>query len=357
MNVLKQFLLSTSMVCLSLPSSAFATNIYDQLKAQVDVACPVVWEDLAVSISETVPTGDLWQGDTADRSAWVTAYALANNISGPDADIIAGVVAAVASECASFRVALVDELIANTPADVTLALSSAANGTNAGNYLNGAWMVGDIRTTGRASAAPGWVFLAGQTVGSSSSVALLKGADYLDLFELAKSWAPNSGSEDWAAGDIVTLPDMRGRTVVGADNLGGVPAGVVANDQADVIGGVFGAESAALSSEQLPTHNHTMSAKGTHNHEVGNDRHSHQMRTSAYDGSATARAGWDYFGSARPRPTYNFILAADRAVVSDTHNHTLTAAPNHTHAIENKGSSAAVTFTQPSITFNVEMKY
>ncbi|MFQ3247037.1 MAG: microcystin-dependent protein [Arenicella sp.] len=273
MNVLKQILLSTCMVSISLTSPAFATSVYDQLKAQVDTACPVVWEDLAVSISDTVPSGDLWQGDSADRSTWVTAYALANNISEPDANVIAGVVAAVASECASFRVALVDELIANTPADVTLALSSAANGTNAGNYLNGAWMVGDIRVTGRASAAPGWVFLAAQTVGSSSSAAQLKGPDYLALFELAKSWAPNSGSEDWAAGDIITLPDMRGRTVVGADNLGGASAGVVASSQADVVGGVFGTESAALSSAQLPIHNHTMNAKGAHNHTMGNDTH------------------------------------------------------------------------------------
>lgn len=357
MNVLKSILLSTSMVCLSVTSSAFATSLYDQLKAQVDIACPVVWEDLGVSISETVPTGDVWQGDTADQNAWVTAYALANNISEADANVISGVVAAVASECASFRAALVDELIANTPADVTLALNSAANGTNAGNYLNGAWMVGDIRVTGRAAAAPGWVFLASQTVGSSSSAAQLQGPDYLALFELAKSWAPNSGSEDWAAGDTVTLPDMRGRTVVGADNLGGASAGVVANSQADVIGGVFGTESAALSSAQLPVHNHTTSANGAHNHTMGNDTHSHQMRTSAYTGSSTAQSGWDYFGIAKPRPSYQFTLAADKAVRSDTHKHSLTSASNHTHTINNTGSSAAVTFTQPSITFNVEMKY
>jgi hypothetical protein len=85
-----------------------------------------------VSISETVPTGDLWQGDSADRSLWVSSYALANGKSESDADVIAGVVSAVASECASFRVALVDELIVNTPADVTLALNSAANGGDAG---------------------------------------------------------------------------------------------------------------------------------------------------------------------------------------------------------------------------------
>jgi microcystin-dependent protein len=357
MNVLKQFLLSTSMVWLSLSSSAFATNIYDQLKAQVDVACPVVWEDLAVSISETVPTGDVWQGDAADRSLWVSSFALANSMSEPDADLIAGVVAAVASECAAFRTALVDELIANTPADVTLALNSAANGGDAGSYLNGAWMVGDIRTTGRASSAPGWVFLTGQTVGSSSSAADLKGPDYLDLFELAKSWAPNSGSEDWTSGAVVTLPDMRGRAVVGADNLGGTPAGVVANAQADVVGGVYGIESTALSSEQLPTHNHTMNTMGSHTHGMNNDSHSHQVRTSSYAGHTSQIGGWNYFGVARPRPGYQFSFAANNAIVAASHKHTVVAAPGHQHTIDNKGSSADVTFTQPSITFNVEMKY
>jgi len=354
MNVFKQTLLLTSMACLSLTSTA---STYDQLKAQVDTACPAVWEDLAVSISDNVPAGDVWQGNAADRSTWVANYAQENGVSESDANAIAGVTAAVASECATYRTALVDELIANTPADVTLALNSAANGGDAGSYLNGSWLVGDVRVTGRASAAPGWVFLAGQTVGSVNSAATLKGPDYLELFELAKSWAPNSGTEDWTAGNTVRLPDMRGRAVVGADNLGGAPAGVVANAQADKVGGVYGRESASLSLAQLPSHNHTMNTKGVHNHTMGNDTHSHQMRTSTYLGSATPRAGWDYFGDGRPRPSYNFTFVANKTILSDTHKHSLTSAGGHQHTISNRGSSAAVNFIQPSITFNVEMKY
>ena len=356
MNVIKKIALSSSIVIISFASVVSANPVYDQLKSHVDTACPIVWEDLGVSISETVPEGDLWQGDATDRSAWVTAYAQSENISTADAEVIAGVTAAVASECASYRTALVDELLANTTSDVTQALTAAPGG--AGDYLSGAWMVGDVRMTGRASAASGWVFLTGQTVGGDSSDANLKGAEYRELFEMAKSWAPNSGSESWDAGNIITLPDMRGRTVVGADNLGGSSADIISSAQADVVAGTFGNELAPLSAAQLPTHNHTMNAKGAHNHTMGNDTHSHRIRTSAFEGAGGNRpAGWDYFGKSRPRPGYQATFPANKTILSDTHKHSLTSAPNHTHTINNSGNSAAVNFTQPSITFNVEMKY
>jgi hypothetical protein len=90
---------------------------------------------------------------------------------------------------------------------------------------------------------------------------------------------------------------------------------------------------------------------------MDNDSHSHQVRTSAYLGSAGPTSGWDYFGDARPRASYNFTHAVNKSIITDTHKHTIVSNGNHEHTIYNTGSSAAVTFIQPSITFNVEMKY
>ena len=349
LNIQKASLLSLSLLVVNI---ANAQSTFDTLKAQVDIACPIIWEDLGAAISENQPA-DVWQGDATDRSIWVNNYATQNGVSVGDADVVAGNLAAVASECAAARTALLDELIQKTPADVTLALNSASNGGDAGDYLNGAWMVGDVRVTGRAAAAPGWVFLAGQTIGDVGSSADLAGAHYFGLFELAKTWHPNTGTESWQAGDTVTLPDMRGRAIVGADNLGGTSADTMTNSSADTVGGVYGAESVVLSEAQLPSHSHTMNGSGSHNHTMGNDTHRHGLSAGTTNDGAGSAA---YLGNTR-RETGSANVDYWHSVDNDTHKHTLTSAPNHTHTINSAGSSAAVTMTQPSITFNVEMKY
>lgn len=66
------------------------------------------------------------------------------------------------------------------------------------------------------------------------------------------------------------LPDFRGRTPVGMDNMGGSSANRITNAQADALGGTGGAENKAstgtvgntsLSSSQIPSHNHWQTAR------------------------------------------------------------------------------------------------
>lgn len=59
------------------------------------------------------------------------------------------------------------------------------------------------------------------------------------------------------------VPDMRGRTIIGLDNLGGASANRVTSAQADSIGGVDGAESVTLSAAQsgLVAHTHLVPGK------------------------------------------------------------------------------------------------
>ncbi len=352
---------------LTFSTASFATGdpqdqgeIYSSLRSQMERACPKVWEDLGANMDTSTLSGDIWGvTGTADRAEFVAL--LQEIMTGSTAEQIEAMaddVATVATECASHRVALLDALISKTPRDVLLAMDAVNKGLNKSvEYLDGGWSVGDVRVTGRLVAQDGWVFLVGQTIGNSNSAAVLKGEDYNELFELAKNWAPNTGAENWAAGDAVTLPDMRGRALVGTDNMGGSSANNVAEAGADKVGGTFGTETRTLSAAQLPTHKHTMNAKGAHSHTVGLDTHSHRVRTSAFDGAAGHPAGWDYFGKARPRPGFQLTFPENKTILADTHNHSLTAAPNHTHVINNTGGSAAVKFSQPSIVFNVEMKY
>ena len=331
-------------------------QIYASLRSQMERACPAIWEDLGANMDTTTLNGEVWAANdagVADRAEFVSL--MQEIMSSSTAEEIAAMaddLATVATECASHRVALLDALISKTPQDVLLAMDAVNKGLNKSiEYLDGGWSVGDVRVTGRLQPQDGWVFMIGQTIGKTSGD--LIGEDYNELFELAKNWAPNSGNEDWNSGHLVTLPDMRGRALVAADNMGGASANRVAESGADKIGGTFGAETRALTSSQLPTHNHTLSGNGSHSHTVGTDTHSHKIRSSVFTGSSGAQSTYPYF-EGRARPNYQNTIQS--SVLSDSHNHSLSST-GHSHTINNTGSSAPVKMTQPSIVFNVEMKY
>ena len=336
--------------------STASASVYDSYRLEMEKACPIVWEDLGTAISESVPVGDVWQGDATDRSEFVGFYATENQVTAADAEVIADSTESVAVECASYRLALLDEIQSKVPVDITTALTAAGGSANA-NYLDGAWLVGDVRVTGRATPAQGWVFLAGQTVGNGSSGATLAGDQYEALFDLAKSWSGNSSSAVFANGATVSLPDMRGRSLYGADNMGGSSANRITAAAADTLGGAFGTEKVTLSKSQMPSHTHGMNTKGDHGHTMGYDGiHDHKLRSSIYTGSSSGRSDWGYF-EGKARPNYQNTIK-DTAVVDDgNHKHPLGNNGNHQHTIYSEGGSAAVTTISPGVVFNIEMKF
>lgn len=67
-----------------------------------------------------------------------------------------------------------------------------------------------------------------------------------------------SAAADWAANRRITLPDLRGRVLAGKDDMGGTPAGIVTDAEADKAGGEFGDETHTLTEAELATHDHTI---------------------------------------------------------------------------------------------------
>jgi len=109
-----------------------------------------------------------------------------------------------------------------------------------------------------STAPSGWIFMYGQTIGNADSGANHAGAQYEDLFNILKDVDPNTGSEDFDSDDTVIVPDMRGRTPVGLDNMGGSSADVITDSEADTLGGEYGEEEHLLTHEEsgVPAHNH-----------------------------------------------------------------------------------------------------
>ncbi len=239
-----------------------------------------------------------------------------------------------------------------TPRDVLFAMDAVNRGLNKSiEYLNGGWSVGDVRMTGRLEAQDDWVFLVGQTIGIEGSNAVLTGDDYNELYELAKNWAPNTGSEVWSNSDLVTLPDMRGRGILAANNMGGQVASTVSDPLANQVGNVLGAEKTKLTINELPAHKHTTNNGGYHGHSqgyAGNHNHSIKVITGPVRGGGGIERDSTWGGN---------YWQAGKVSTARNHKHSLSAAGNHAHVVNNTGGSQAHNNMQPSIVFNVEMKY
>ena len=129
-----------------------------------------------------------------------------------------------------------------------------------------------------STAPSGWVLASGRTIGSATSGATERAnADCQPLFELlwnsmAQSEAAVSGGRgasaaaDWSANKTIALPDYRGRTAVGRDNMGSSAASRMTSGGSGINGATLGASGGSqthtLSESQMPSHTHGMASTG-----------------------------------------------------------------------------------------------
>lgn len=142
---------------------------------------------------------------------------------------------------------------------------------------------GDIKATYGTGVIVGFVRANGRTIGSASSGASERAnADVQALFQYLWATDPNlvvstgrgvSANADWVANKQITLPDWRGRTLAGLDDMGNSAAGrltatyfggtSINSCVATTLGCAAGSESQTLNIAQLPpiasTGNNTIS--------------------------------------------------------------------------------------------------
>jgi len=104
--------------------------------------------------------------------------------------------------------------------------------------------VGLISPYAGQTAPSGWLLCDGSEVDRAQYSALY------DVIGDTYKASPTSGK--------FGLPDLRGRTPMGADNMGGTSADVVTASSADVIGAKDGAENVTINVENLPEHEHDL---------------------------------------------------------------------------------------------------
>jgi hypothetical protein len=174
-------------------------------------------------------------------------------------------------------------------ADNLLVIGPAGGGTSGSGGVDPKTViqVGDIITRFGTGDHPGFLPCNGQTMGNAVSGAVYASADNRALFEhlwgtgvlQVKLGAVNnrgsSASGDFDAGKNIVLPDLRGRAIVGLDDMGttpvnrltstywGVPVGGGAGVNAITLGNAGGAESRSLAAANTPLHKHQFSFSAT----------------------------------------------------------------------------------------------
>ncbi|GAA6139449.1 hypothetical protein NBRC116583_31960 [Arenicella sp. 4NH20-0111] len=111
----------------SITAQAQTVN-FSTLQIQMQKACPVVWEDLAVPINlVAIPFSNVWQSNQVDESEFIALYMTDYSVSNADAQLVANNVSAVAAVCGSYRIGLIDTLVANNALDTLIATETAAS--------------------------------------------------------------------------------------------------------------------------------------------------------------------------------------------------------------------------------------
>jgi microcystin-dependent protein len=146
-----------------------------------------------------------------------------------------------------------------------------------------------------AASVPPWAVLPyGQAISRTT---------YAGLHGLASASGYAYGNGDGST--TFGIPDFRGRTAIGKDDMGGAAAGrltvAISGISGASLGAVGGAEGITLSSGQMPAHNHGISdpthahsiADPGHVHGVGDPGHAHQMYDYAVNFGGTGQ-GMNY---------------------------------------------------------------
>lgn len=180
-----------------------------------------------------------------------------------------------------------------------------------------------------STAPTGWLICDGSTVSRRI---------YSDLFKVIGT---TYGSGD--SNTTFTLPDMRGRVPMGVGQGVGLTNRTLAS--------TTGAESVAISTTELPSHNHTASDSGhSHTASSGNDSpdHTHGIQ---YVGSSGAGYGLYDTGSGRSSG-YLYSQGA-----TARHTHAITVNTGYSSiSVGNTGSGSAHNNMQPSIAINFIIK-
>lgn len=204
------------------------------------------------------------------------------------------------------------------------------------------YKTGDLKARYGEGFIDGYVRCNGRSVGTATSGATERAnSDCQELYEYLWAADPNlavaggrgvSANADWSANKPIDLPDFRGRTIVGLDDMGNIPANIITG--LTDLGEKVGAEKHTLVTAEIPVHKHNITVNNSANQPI-----------------VIATQGGGSFNGAFP---YALVRADGTAGTTTTaadlpnHNHTATAADT--------GGGSAHNNVQPSLAVTVYIR-
>jgi len=154
------------------------------------------------------------------------------------------------------------------------------------NFVGG--IVGEIRMWSSPTAPTGWLICDGRTIGKVGSGATLENAEYGSLFDIIKGTSGaglygNVGTESFASGNTVKLPDFKGRMPIGtgqqANTKYNSSGNYTSNGTNFSLGGSGGHENHKIVEDELAQHLHDITVvSATAN--LNNPAHQHAIDDS-----------------------------------------------------------------------------
>ena len=141
------------------------------------------------------------------------------------------------------------------------------------------------------------------------------------------------------------VPDMRGRTARGLDNLGGSSDANVYPGRTS-LGGVGGAYQITLTSSQMPSHTHSIGSGGSHTHTGSTGSGGAHTHTAQGQGGTINTDGSG--GGAVLKQNSGSISS----VGGHTHSMSLNSAGSHTHSLSSAGNGDAISQASPFVDLN-----
>lgn len=193
-----------------------------------------------------------------------------------------------------------------------------------------------------SNAPSGWLLCAGQAVSRTQ---------YAGLFlTISTTYGVGDGSTTF------NLPDLRGRTIAGLDNMGGSAASRltsgVSGINATTLGAAGGVEGVTLTAAQsgTPAHSHANTLSDpSHAHGVYDPSHNHQQRSSnmSISNGGNDGLGYNHFGGNYASNLYTNYSGTGIGIYG---NYTGISITNVNNTAAN--ASSAHTNTQPTIVLN-----
>lgn len=203
-----------------------------------------------------------------------------------------------------------DELIDNSVGAAAINISGngtsgqvvQSDGDGSFSYLTLAtgFVSGMLMPYAGASAPSGWLLCYGQAISRTT---------YADLFSaIGTVYGTGDGSTTF------NLPDLRGRTIAGQDDMGGASANRLTNQtgglDGDTLGATGGAETHTLTEAQLPAHSHgnvVTNVSATFKTNTG-DGGASVVQTISQSKATTSTGSGDAHNNVQPTIILNYII-------------------------------------------------